>query len=620
MPERASYSLFPPSEEVLRRQHSKRASRARTPSGTLSKRSTSAHSSVGDNHSIFEENKTSSEIERAPASKSTDDLASQAREERRNSTLQKLAENRAHRRRRSTELSTIYSPPPDATEHKTPLTDLSTDTAPPPSHPLPSVARPSPTIDTKALKPPSKRTVQPNGTRHARNPTNSTVNSTTKPSPITPESQTSAVSLFTPITPPSAGPSPVKYPAIPRLSSSPAPPNNETWTMPRRSHSRSTNHSQTTTADLIASYAHMRDGSYGRTVAPSRMQRAPSNATSARTGHSHGTATPRPSVSNDKQSATTATHATQQGLRSMFPTYNPAEPLQSQEPRKENQYTPQFHLPAQRIESKPYPQRSATPSLTREALEAHNAANDGDSTSKPDASEKPERQEGRSKSEPTKSTVQHPPRSQSLPQHNKQQGQTFLDNSSVTSGQAPQSQSQKAPTFPPPPRRETSVKSSRTRALLTKPRPPPKDDAKSKRGGSTTVVESIPEEQALVPKKNGIFDKKQKTLDFQLSHGAYRAATSATTKYDKDLDAVTTTATTTIVNVPNQKGPLHASTQKEYAEIIDGKEFKKEDIDLQHQHSVAVALGAVAFVMGAGVELVGGAVNSVKGGVKPKKR
>ena len=130
---------------------------------------------------------------------------------------------------------------------------------------------------------------------------------------------------------------------------------------------------------------------------------------------------------------------------------------------------------------------------------------------------------------------------------------------------------------------------------------------------------------AMVRKGDGTVDKKQKTLDFQLSNGAYRAATSATTRYDKDLDTVTTTATTTIVNVPNKNGPLHASTKKDsektqdgYRNVIEGREFSKEEAELQHQHSVAVALGAVAFVMGAGVELVGGAVNGVKGGMKMK--
>lgn len=114
-------------------------------------------------------------------------------------------------------------------------------------------------------------------------------------------------------------------------------------------------------------------------------------------------------------------------------------------------------------------------------------------------------------------------------------------------------------------------------------------------------------------------EQREKKLDFQVAgKGSYTANTSATTKYDKEHNAVTTTATTTIVNVPVKNGPLHASS--DYAAIIDGKEFSKDQVDVHHQHSVAVALGAMAFAMGVGVELVGGAVNGLtKGKAKGKK-
>ena len=575
MPERASYSLFPPSDEVLQRQQSRRRARGRRSSGST-KRSVSAHSNTS---SLFEEQRTSTDS--LPASRSTDNLATAGKEERRQSTLRALSSDAPQRTNKvavPSQLPTIYSPPPDVTTHQ--------PVAPPPTKPLPTAPRPTPTVNTnvgKTLKP----ITAPKGTKHTRQLTNSTATSTTGPSPISPQSQTSGPSLFTPITPPSAGPSPVKYPHVPRLSSSPAPSVAEQWSPPRRSQSRSTARSQTTTTDLIASYAHMRDGSSGR-VPVTGLRRAPSNATSTRTGPSTKTETQRPSISGSRPEAGASTEAS----RSIFPTYDPQCPPSGQTSKQNN--VPQFHLPSQRLESKPYSTRSNTSSLTKEALEAHNAG------SIPGEPPKDDKEPVSSKSEPA--AGQFPPRSQSLAHHGSNPRSAPSTNGAKQ--QLPQE-------FPPPPKREISTKSSKARAVLTKPKPPPKDE------NSSNLVSSG--ERSALRREASVAEQKRKKLDFQVAgKGTYTANTSTTTKYDEQQKAVTTTATTTIVNVPAKNGPLHASS--DYARIIEGKEFSQEQVDIHHQHSVAVALGAMAFAMGVGVEIVGGAVNGItKGKGKPKK-
>ena len=591
MAKRASYSIFPPSEDVLQRQQSKRMPRARIPSSSSStKRAISAHSSLEDTSSLFEEQRSSFEAQAIPASKSTDNLVPQRKEEREEevqTSAKPALQQTTHRTRLCPQLPTIYSPPPESVHHPPAL--------PPPTKPLPSAPKPTPTVDTNC-KDRLKPAVTANGTRHKRNLTGSTTTSVTKPSPITPDSQTSANSLFSPITPPSAapstGPPAVKYPNVPRLSSSPAPSVFEQWSPPRRSQSRSTNRSQTTTADLISSYAHTRDGSNGRTVAPG-VRRNASSATS-RTGTTSRThQTQQPSVSNSISNQAQNTVQNDTGMRTMFPVHNP-DALPMQQNHKVAQ-APQFHLPAQRLEAKPYSARSNTSSLTKEALEAHNGSNSGKSMR--EAPSKPDGPSSQSKTE----VSTFPPRSQSLPR-NKARSQ---NTSPITQQQAPE--------FPPPPRRELSTR-SKSRAVLTKPKPPPKDESSEARPDKPS--------SELARKGNPILEQRQKKMDFQVAgKGSYTANTSATTKYDKEQNAVTTTATTTIVNVPVKNGPLHASS--DYAAIIDGKEFSKEEVDVHHQHSVAVALGAMAFAMGVGVELVGGAVNGLKGNktkVKKEKK
>lgn len=167
------------------------------------------------------------------------------------------------------------------------------------------------------------------------------------------------------------------------------------------------------------------------------------------------------------------------------------------------------------------------------------------------------------------------------------------------------------------------MKSPRARAVLTKPKPSPKDepaDQQQERGKSNsagTKQAKVSSEMSVARRDVSIEQQRQEKLDFQVAgKGSYTANTSATTKYDKAQNAVTTTATTTIVNVPSKNGPLHASS--DYAGIIDGKEFSKEHVEMHHQHSVAVALGAMAFAMGVGVEIVGGAVNGITKGSKVK--
>ena len=598
MPERTSYSLFPPPDSVLQRHQSKRTPRARIPSSSGStKRSVSAHSSPEDNSSLFEEQRASTECEAAPTSKSTDNLGLEAKEARRQSTLQTLSAQTPYRTKVEPQLPTIYSPPPDRVEH------LAGPSAPPPARPLPSAPKPAPTVDT-TVRTSGKTMTSPGKKGHQRNLTNSTVTSANKPSPITPESATSAPSLFTPITPPSAGPSPVKYPNIPRLSSSPAPSVVEQFSPPRRSQSRSTNRSQTANADSIASYAHSREDSRARLIAPS-VRRAPSNATSSRTGASATTnPIPRPGLSEPGYQAGTfgeCKNVSATPNRSMYPIYSPDVPVSEQNRRPS--HAPQFHLPSQRIESKPYGPRSSTPSLTKEALAVHNASN-GSEVSDDGAVA------AGSTSQTQVETSQFPPRSHSLPRNRV--------NPKSTSSNVQQS----APQFPPPPKRETSVKSSKSRAVLTKPKPPPKDDPLDRshdRGVLGAVGAKTSSDAAVARKAASVEEQRQKKLDFQVSgKGTYTANTSATTKYDKEHNAVTTTATTTIVNVPAKNGPLHASS--DYAGIIEGKEFSKGQVDAHHQHSVAVALGAMAFAMGVGVELVGGAVNGITRSGKGKEK
>lgn len=613
MPADVSYSLFPASEETLlkrrnsRLQRSRSRSRSRTPgvqqSSTLPKRSTSLRVRPCKN----EEDEEPTPIEQDEAVMSGALLGS------------------APRPSKDAILTRTNSPPPavpimnprrTASARGRQATQHTRAPSAPPDRPLPQApvasagAKSHSRTGSDSISESNLRPMIEAYCRHTRNLTNNTISSgstaTTafKASPVTPLSDTA--SLFSPITP-ASGRTSVSYPVVPKLSSSPAMSISGGWSPPRRSNTRTTERTDWTgpTTYSLAQNEAANFGEFRSQTVPAGVSRSPSLATTFVERRRPEDAAPA-NVPRDEHSPSRSLQAkTAPPFQSIFPQYDHDLPYAKQN------YVPNYAR-LQGFNNHPHepPERSTTPRTQ--------------ATSPPPA-------------------LQHP---QHLPPRSKSTG---VDQIMPSQGPPERFQLSDIPKFDPPPRRATAPnigtrrqrsesvpkppKPSKPKAVLKKNRPSQTNlkngskptvesatkaavanaaasaRAANNAADSSDIDDSISDDERveLLPQRSGTLTKDTYKVSrlLQANPSLHKVIVEPREAAPKAKPAKETKDQAKEVTKATQ-APVHASdTTEDASGLPDGV-----------QHSAAVALGALTFVMGVGVEVVGGAV----GGLKRKPR